>query len=44
MDLTAITSAVDFAAVVTGIIAIGALLMAPNVAKAAVRKILSMVR
>lgn len=43
MDFSAITEAVDFATVVTGILAIGALMILPSVAKFGARKIISMV-
>lgn len=44
MDFTTLTAAVDFDTVVTAIIAIGAVVMLPQVAKAGVRAIKSMVR
>jgi hypothetical protein len=44
MDFTAITGAVDFATVVTAILAIGGLMALPAVAKAGARKVLSMIR
>lgn len=43
MDLTTLTDAVDFTTVATAIVAIGALLVVPGVAKKAVRFVLSMI-
>lgn len=39
MDLSSLTGAVDVAAVTTGVIAMGALMIVPNVARWAVRKL-----
>lgn len=39
MDFSSLTGAVDFATVTTAVIALGALMIVPNAAKWAVRKI-----
>lgn len=44
MDFATLTAAVDFDTVVNAVIAVGAVLMLPQVAKAGVRAIKSMVR
>lgn len=42
VDLTALTDAVDLSTVIAGVVAVGALLMAPSVAKYAVNSIRKM--
>lgn len=44
IDLSTLTGAVDFSTVITGIVAIGALLMGVAVAQVAVRKIIGAVK
>lgn len=44
MDFSTLTAAVDLDTVVTAVIAIGAILALPNVAKAGVRRVLSMIK
>lgn len=43
-DFSTLTSAVDFGTVVTALVAIGAVLMLPKVAKFGITKVLSMIR